>query len=343
MTASPTSHTRREERERALGLLYEAEAKGIEPDAVIAELPVAPEPYTSELVVGVGDHRTEIDTVLGAFSRRWPVARMPAMDRTILRTATFELALTGLDLAVVIDEAVELAKSYGGTDDSHRFVNGMLSSVARRVREERPWRPADAVVFDMDGVFRHWTGEASAAFEDENGMPRGAVGEVAFADPVFADAMCGRISAEEWAASIGARLAEEHGADADAAAERWLASSFRLDDEAVALAQDLRRRGVVVALFSNASTRLEEDLAEIGMDGLFDVVINSARIGVTKPDKAAFERGSAMLDVAPERTWFTDDRDENVVGAVEAGWHAVTFDGLARWRRVLGRLGLLPG
>ncbi len=128
--------TRRESRERALALLYEAEQKGLVPMAeVIDLLPVVPEPFAAELVVGVSDHLDEIDELIGRFSVGWTVARMPAIDRTLLRLATYELAHTDVPVGACISEAVELAKRYS-TDDSHTFVNGLLSRLATELRTE---------------------------------------------------------------------------------------------------------------------------------------------------------------------------------------------------------------
>jgi N utilization substance protein B len=125
---------RHEARERALHLLYEAEVKGLDPATVVAELVVPADPYTEELVLGVGRQLTEIDGRLEDASRGWSVARMPALDRAALRVACFELASRpDVPTAVVIDEAVRLVKEYS-TDDSGRFVNGVLAAVAGRVR-----------------------------------------------------------------------------------------------------------------------------------------------------------------------------------------------------------------
>jgi N utilization substance protein B len=129
--------TRRESRERALALLYEAEQKGLSPVAeVIDLLPVPPEPFAAQLVVGVSDHIDELDELIGRFAVGWTVARMPAIDRTLLRLATFELGYTDVPVGACISEAVELAKRYS-TDDSHTFINGLLSRLATELRSEQ--------------------------------------------------------------------------------------------------------------------------------------------------------------------------------------------------------------
>jgi transcription antitermination protein NusB len=126
--------TRREARERALSLLYEADAKAISPEAVLADLPVPPPPFVSELVLGVAERRDEIDELIGRYAIDWTLDRMPVIDLTLLRMSTFEL-LARLDVptGAVISEAVELAKLYS-TEESGRFVNGVLASIAAETR-----------------------------------------------------------------------------------------------------------------------------------------------------------------------------------------------------------------
>lgn len=126
--------TRREARERALGLCYEVETRGSSADEVIAEQPAAPDPYACELARGVDAHREEIDALLTRYSENWSVERMPAVDRALLRIGTYELGWEpDLSPGVVINEAVELAQQYS-TKDSGRFVNGLLSRIAEHLR-----------------------------------------------------------------------------------------------------------------------------------------------------------------------------------------------------------------
>jgi N utilization substance protein B len=132
--AAPALGTRRQARERALSLLYEAEAKGVAPDQVLTELPVPPDRFAAELVMGVGEHLDEIDTRIERYARDWAVERMPAVDRTLLRIGVFELVhRPDVPTAVVISEAVELARRFS-TEDSGRFVNGVLAGIAAAVR-----------------------------------------------------------------------------------------------------------------------------------------------------------------------------------------------------------------
>ena len=122
--------SRREARERALSLLYEAELKDLTPAEVLAELAVDPDPFAAELVRGVGEYRAEIDELIGRFAIDWAIDRMPVIDRNVLRLGVFELLhRPEIPVGAVISEAVELAKRYS-TEDSGRFVNGVLAGVA---------------------------------------------------------------------------------------------------------------------------------------------------------------------------------------------------------------------
>jgi transcription antitermination protein NusB len=127
---------RREARERALSLLYEAESKGVSPEVVIAELPVQPDAFATGLVIGVGSEQARIDSLISSHAIGWAMDRMPVVDRALLRMATYELLEhEDVPTAVVLSEAVDLAAQYS-TDESGRFVNGVLAAIATDVRGE---------------------------------------------------------------------------------------------------------------------------------------------------------------------------------------------------------------
>jgi transcription antitermination protein NusB len=125
-------------RKRALDVLYESEVRDVAAVTTLAERVALAEPpvndYTVELVEGVAEHRTRIDAILSDYADGWTVARMPDVDRAVLRLGVYEvLWRDDVPDAVAIDEAVELAKTLS-TDDSPRFVNGVLG----RVSKDRP-------------------------------------------------------------------------------------------------------------------------------------------------------------------------------------------------------------
>ncbi|HEX2024256.1 MAG TPA: transcription antitermination factor NusB, partial [Acidimicrobiales bacterium] len=104
---------RRQARERALSLLYEAEVKETTPADVLAALPLEPDRFAVDLVTGVAEHAQEVDGWLRRYARDWAVERMPAIDRALLRMGVFELLhRPDVPTGVVLSEAVELAARY---------------------------------------------------------------------------------------------------------------------------------------------------------------------------------------------------------------------------------------
>jgi transcription antitermination protein NusB len=127
---------RHQQRERALALLYEAELKGESPLGVLEGLAVPPDAYVCTLLEGAVATRTEADSRIAAVAVGWPLDRMAVIDRLVLRLAVSELLdAGGPPTPVIIDEAVELVKTYS-TDDSGAFVNGILSTIAAQVRPD---------------------------------------------------------------------------------------------------------------------------------------------------------------------------------------------------------------
>ena len=115
-------------------LLYEAESKGISAGEVLAAQISDTDDLTTLLVEGVELNQTRIDEAITAHAKGWTLARMPTIDRTVLRIAGFELlARPDVPVPVVLNEAVELAKRFS-TDDSGRFVNGVLSALVPVLR-----------------------------------------------------------------------------------------------------------------------------------------------------------------------------------------------------------------
>jgi N utilization substance protein B len=122
-------------RKRALDVLYEADLMGTDvretlQARIAQESPPMPA-YAVELVEGVVANRERIDELLRQYAEGWTLERMPAVDRAVLRLAAYELLWRDdVPEAVVLSEAVELATSLS-TDDSPKFVNGVLGSLAR--------------------------------------------------------------------------------------------------------------------------------------------------------------------------------------------------------------------
>jgi N utilization substance protein B len=130
----PADDERSDSRERAMMLLYEADSKGISARDVLAAQISDPDELTTLLVEGVEQNQSQLDAAITEYARGWTLARMPTIDRTVLRIAGFELlGRSDVPVAVVLNEAVELAKRFS-TDDSGRFVNGVLSALVPVLR-----------------------------------------------------------------------------------------------------------------------------------------------------------------------------------------------------------------
>lgn len=126
--------TRREARRLALDILYQADITGADARSVLGEWEKADRDipaYTRSLVDGVAGVITELDRTIGSHAEGWAVDRMASVDRTILRVATYELTSKDSEVPIgaAIDEAVQAAKELS-TEDSGRFVNGVLGKIA---------------------------------------------------------------------------------------------------------------------------------------------------------------------------------------------------------------------
>ncbi len=136
-----TAHTRRLGRVTAMQTLYEFDLVGPlgnDPaaaiDALVAEYEASEEvkAFASTLVRGVLRHLAAIDTLIAAAAPQWPLDQIAGVDKAVLRVAVYELRHgEGVPVKVAINEAVEIAKEYGG-EGSGRFINGVLGAIASR-------------------------------------------------------------------------------------------------------------------------------------------------------------------------------------------------------------------
>ncbi len=128
---------RSDSRERALYLLYEAHSKGISPSDALSLQVLEPDEMTIDLVKGVEAKSDQLDVAIAAKAKGWTLERMPVLDLNVLRLGAFELSeRPEVPVAVVLDEAVTLAKRFS-TDDSGKFVNGVLSALVPSLRTEQ--------------------------------------------------------------------------------------------------------------------------------------------------------------------------------------------------------------
>lgn len=138
---------RRSGREAALQMLFQLESSGVTPDQAVELFwrtfeDADPEgrSYADVVVRGVADNLEAIDKRVSAASQNWRLERMSRVDRNLLRLGTWELLFRAdVPRAVILDEAVELAKSFG-TDESSAFVNGVLDRIANDIGRKDPPR-----------------------------------------------------------------------------------------------------------------------------------------------------------------------------------------------------------
>ena len=130
---TPIGEVRHEARERALAILYDASMKGVSAGDVLATLEVSPDPYARTLVESASVNHDRALTLIDEASVNWDLERISLLDRLVMELAIGELLLENKPpRAVILDEAVELAKVYS-TEGSGSFVNGILSAIATKL------------------------------------------------------------------------------------------------------------------------------------------------------------------------------------------------------------------
>lgn len=175
------------------------------------------------------------------------------------------------------------------------------------------------LLLDLDGVLRAYPPTPAR------------IAEVAFEASLLHRAVTGEISDEQWRAEIAEVVPRDE-------VDAW-AVVGSVVPEALALVRTARRQ-CFVALLSNATTRLEDDLKVLGLDGEFDAVFNSARLGLAKPDPAIYRR--VLDELGYETGVFCDDSAENAAAAREAGLDGVHVPDTAALREALALRGLIP-
>lgn len=202
-------------------------------------------------------------------------------------------------------------------------------------------RRFDAVLCDLDNVIRFYDETRVAKLERAAGLPEGATAEVAFATELDGPLLLGRITRQQWVESIadglgaGGRLPRPR---AHELATAFAEAPFSADREVVSLLRRVRAAGTPLVLVTNATLDLEDDLASLGLADLADHVVNSARVGVAKPDREIYEIAAGRAGAAPARCLFVDDRLENVEAAVALGMTGVHYRGPADLHEPLSSL-----
>lgn len=181
--------------------------------------------------------------------------------------------------------------------------------------------PPRAVIFDLDGVIRDWNEEDLGEMEASFGLRPGAIVAVGFSGDLGPAATTGRLTYREWMDEIRRRVIAEHGEGVNGALDEWEANIGHVDTEMLAVLRQVRRC-CTVAVLSNGTTRLRRDLHALDLTDEFDLILNTAEIGVAKPHPGAFLHALDALDVAADEALFIDDLAPNVEGARRVGIRA---------------------
>lgn len=191
-----------------------------------------------------------------------------------------------------------------------------------------------AYVFDLDGVVRDFgPGDAAPAIEAALGLPAGHVAATAFRSDLLLPTITGQQGFDQWYAAICNALEEVVPEPAHVRKHMTLWREHRgtAVGETVERLRTLRSDRHRTYVFTNGTDLVPHELELLGIARLFDGVLNSADLGVAKPDPHAYAAAHAVIEadlgrgLGHEEVWFTDDRAENVTAAREFGWVAELF------------------
>jgi putative hydrolase of the HAD superfamily len=194
--------------------------------------------------------------------------------------------------------------------------------------------------FDFDEVLRTWEYEVSDLGEIF-GIPLDDFREVAFAREISTPAVRGQITDEEWRANVGKILAERFpDRDVEAAMQMWSGRIGKLIPEVHEIIQACKAR-VPVGLMTNATSKLNQDLATLGLSDLFDYVVNASEVGSIKPEPGIYRHALELAGIESYEAFFADDRPENVAAAERLGWVGHVFENAEGLRTALVKAGVL--
>ncbi len=193
------------------------------------------------------------------------------------------------------------------------------------------------VLFDLDGVLRHFDPDSAIRAEERYGLTPGSLLATGMSDELMGPMTTGLLTRAEWTDEVGRRVGSI------AAARAWTADTGTPDEDMLLLADELRRRDVLVAILTNGTDTVRAELAELGVDRRVDQIFNSAEIGVAKPDAAAFRHVCEALELDGKQIFFTDDSSSKLTGAVDVGMATHHFTGIDGFRAELTRHGLSIG
>ncbi|WP_345628199.1 HAD-IA family hydrolase [Rugosimonospora acidiphila] len=186
----------------------------------------------------------------------------------------------------------------------------------------------------MDGVLRRWDPQVSLTVEQRYELPPGTLARTAFTPSRVIPAITGEASHADWMSSVAEALGEPE------AVVEWELYRGEVDPDVLGLVREARAAGIRTGLATNATDRLDADLALLDLVDELDVVINSSVIRVAKPAPGYFQAACAQLGIPPRQCLFVDDSERYVNGARAAGLSALRWSGPVDLPYVRAALGL---
>ncbi|GAA0437302.1 HAD family hydrolase [Leifsonia naganoensis] len=190
------------------------------------------------------------------------------------------------------------------------------------------------VLFDLDGVIRHFDPAHAVDIEERHGLAAGTLESIAFAKPLIDDVTTGRISRAEWLCQVGDTVGSA------AAVAEWGRQPTVVDETVLELSDELRSLGLRTAVLTNGTDTIRAEIAAMGIGDLFDAFFNSAEIGFVKPDVRAFRHVLDALAVGAEDVFFTDDSASKLEGADSLSIRTHLFAGVDDLRGHLRQAGV---
>lgn len=189
-----------------------------------------------------------------------------------------------------------------------------------------------AVLFDLDGVVRHFDADFTGDIEARHALTPGAVLETAFEPGLLEQVTTGKITRRAWIDRVGATLGSV------SAAEEWGSQPSAVDPEELAISDALRADGIRTAILTNGTDTIPAEVAELGLTERFDAIFNSAEIGWAKPDLRAFQHVLHALELEGPEVFVTDDSAAKLAGAQELGMPTHHFTSADALRAALSGL-----
>lgn len=202
-----------------------------------------------------------------------------------------------------------------------------VDRIGRRNSATPPHKMAKikTIITDFDGVIRHWQNRNVSQLEVNCRLPKGSLFKMCFSDDLLMPAITGKITYQQWVEQVRKRILDRYGLSiSEHFVEAWQSEQYRIDHGLLADYERFFPRASL-ALATNATSRLPEELAQAGLKFRFGHVFNSSAMGVAKPSKQFFSAMMIFLGVQPAETVFIDDSEANVAAARLSGLNAVHY------------------